>query len=538
MNSLSHIQMSRRAVLGGFTAIGAGTLFMPSMLRAETTGMSMMNGEVVTGSHWGLFTAKIVDGRFVSTTPHANDQVPNTNVEALPDLVYSPTRIKYPMVRKSFLEKGYMSDRTERGKGEFVRVSWDEALDLVAAELKRVKETYGNASIYGGSYGWKSSGVLHNCVSGLQRMLNLNGGFVTAVNTYSTGSIRVIMPYVIGGSFYDSSSWVPTIENTELIVFWGSNPATTNRIAGGVPDHANMALLDEFRKTGKPSIVIDPLRTKTADFLGSEWIAPRPGTDVAMMLGVAHTLLSEGLHDQQFLDDYTVGFDEFSAYLMGEEDGVVKTAEWASEICGVDAEVIEGLARTMASKRTLITHGWSIQRAHHGEQGPWMTMTLACMLGYVGLPGGGADFTLHYSSYGTPVGRGPSIPGLSSGQAVGTVASVADPSAEMPAPIPVSRVPWALANPGAQYDYNGKSYNAPDLRLVYWSGGNPMHHHQDRNLHIKYWQSPETIIVQDYNWTQTARFADIVLPATTSYERNDMSPVSDKGAGFTVMKKV
>ncbi|RYH07087.1 trimethylamine-N-oxide reductase TorA [Tropicimonas sp. IMCC6043] len=520
---------SRRSVLKGITALGAGTLMAPALLRPAhaAAGDLVANGSVINGSHYGFGFANVQDGRIVGMTPHESDHGPNEMFETLPDWVYSPTRIKYPMVRKGFLENGYESDRTERGKGEFVRVSWDEALDLVAAELKRVKETHGNGSIYGGSYGWKTPGLLHNCFNNLYRMLNLNGGFVDDAQTYSTGAIRVIMPYVIGGSYYNSSAWPGIIENTELIVFWGSNPALNCRIGWQVPNHAGLRYLDAFKATGKPSVVVDPIRNDTAQLLGSDWIAPRQGTDVAMMLGVAHTLFSEDLHDKAFLADYCVGFDEFSAYLTGESDGTPKTAEWASEICGVDAEEIKELARLMASKRTLITMGWSIQRQDHGEQGPWMAFALACMLGYVGLPGGGADYTLHYANYGTPKGTAPTFPGFPAG---------VSPEG-LPAPIPVSRVPWAIGNPGAEYDYDGTRYTAPDLRLVYWVGGNPMHHHQDRNKHIEYWQKPETVIVNEINWTQTARFADIVLPVCTNFEKNDMSMVSEQNVGIVAMKQ-
>ncbi|SDL82768.1 trimethylamine-N-oxide reductase TorA [Aliiruegeria lutimaris] len=519
---------SRRSVLKGLTALGAGTLIAPALLRPAhaAVGGMMADGDVINGSHYGFGYAKVEGGRIVGMTAHEKDHVPNKMFETLPDWVYSPTRIKYPMVRKGFLQNGHESDRTERGKGEFVRVSWEEALDLVAAELKRVKETHGNGSIYGGSYGWKTPGLFHNCFNNLYRTLNLHGGFVNDVQTYSTGAIRVIMPYVNGGPT-TSSTWPAIIENTELLVFWGANPALNCRIGWKVPDHAGLKYLNDFKATGKQTIVVDPIRNDTAQLLESDWIAPRQGTDVAMMLGVAHTLLEEDLHDKAFLADYCVGFEEFSAYLTGESDGTAKTADWASEICGVDAEQIRELARLMASKRTMINMGWSIQRQHHGEQGPWMAFTLACMLGYTALPGGGADFQIHYANYGTPKGTAPIFPGFPAGET----------PEGLPAPIPVSRVPWVMGNAGAEYDYDGTRYTAPDLRLVYWVGGNPMHHHQDRNKHIEYWQKPETIIVNEINWTQTARFADIVLPVCTNFEKNDMSMVSEQNVGIVAMKQ-
>ncbi len=521
---------SRRAFLFGSTSLTVGAVLASSPLRAAAlTGHNVLDkSKIINGSHWGVFEATVEGGRMVSTRPLDELPGPTAINEAMPDMVYSKTRVKYPMVRKGFLEKGHLSDRSERGKGEFVRVSWDTALDLVAKELNRVKQEHGNKAIYGGSYGWKSTGLLHNCFNGLYRTLNLHGGFINDVNTYSTGSIRVIMPYVIGGSFYASSSWSTVVENAEVLVWWGADPAVTCKINWEVPDHSTFKYLEEFKKTGKKVIVVDPVRNRTAEFFDAEWIAPRPGTDVAMMIGMAHTLMAEDLHDKEFLSEYCTGYDKFEAYLKGTHDGTPKTAEWASEICGIDAEALKELARTMAANRTYISMGWSIQRQHHGEQGPWMCFTLACMLGYIGLPGGGADFTYHYSNYGAPKANAPKFPGFPAGKAV----------EGMPPPIPVSRVPWCMGNPGAPYSYNGKDYTAPDIRLVYWTGGNPMHHHQDRNQHIQYWQKPETIIVNEINWTQTARFADIVLPATTSMERNDISTVGSGGGAVVAMKQV
>ncbi|PYG27858.1 molybdopterin-dependent oxidoreductase [Pelagimonas varians] len=520
------IHPTRRSILKGMTALGVSAAMIPAWLQQAQA--MFQDGEIVNASHFGAGYFKIEGGRVVGIRPHEADYVANEMVESLSSWVNAADRVQYPMVRKGFLENGKDSDRTRRGQDEYVRVTWDEAYDLVASELTRVKEEHGNSSIFGGSYGWKTPGLMHHSFNNLYRLLNLHGGFVDDVNSYSTGAIRVIMPYALGGSYSNGTAWPKTIEKTELIVFWGSNPETTCRIGWSVPDHKGMKYLRDFKATGKPSIVVDPIHNATAKLLDSDWVAPRQGTDVAMMMGIAHTLLDEGLHDQDFLDEYTEGFDQFAVYLRGEEDGVVKSAEWASEICGVPADKLRDMARLMASKRTLIQMGWSIQRQHHGEQGPWMAFTLACMLGYVGLPGGGADFTMHYANSGTPKSNVPAFPGFSAGEG----------SKDMPAPIPVSRVPWVMGNPGAKYDYNGTEYTAPDLRLVYWAGGNPFHHHQERNQHLEYWHKPETIIVNELFWTATARHADIVLPVSTNLERNDMSMFGRSNNGLVAMKQV
>ncbi len=201
-------------------------------------------------------------------------------------------------------------------------------------------------------------------------------------------------------------------------------------------------------------VLVSPIRSDVIPETGAEWLAPRPNTDMAVMLGLAHTLVAEGLHDRGFLARYTTGFERFLPYLMGETDGQPKDADWAAGISSLDAEVIRGLARRMAAARTMINVAWSVQRADHGEQPCWMAITLAAMLGQIGLPGGG--FGIGYGSengVGNPVRlfRFPALP-----QGENAVA----------APIPVARISDALLHPGEAYDFNGERRSYPDLRLV------------------------------------------------------------------------
>jgi biotin/methionine sulfoxide reductase len=241
-----------------------------------------------------------------------------------------------------------------------------------------------------------------------------------------------------------------------------------------------------------------------------EWIAIRPNTDTAMMLALAHTLIAQRRHDEAFLARYCTGFERVWPYLTGEVDGQPKDADWAATITGVAAETIRGLARQMADARTMLTASWSLQRADHGEQPYWALVLLAACLGQIGLPGGG---------FGFGYGSGASLaepPHLFPGPAMPTLPNPARLA------IPAARIADCLLNPGARYDYDGKSATYPDISLVYWAGGNPFHHHQDLNRLRRAWERPETIIVHEPWWTATARYADIVLPATTSLERNDI----------------
>ena len=396
-------RLTRRGFLGATAATGAGTV-LAGPLMSHAAKASTGKG-TLTAAHWGVMRAVVEDGKFVKALPFEKDPAPvMPMIEATPSLVYSPSRIKYPMVRKGFLEKGHESDTSERGTDNFVRVSWDEALDLVARELKRVKADYGPASFLVGNLGWKSSGRLHNPRASLVRLMHLHGGFSAPLGDYSTGAAQGIMPHVMGGLevYSPQSSWPGVAENADMLVVWGSDPMRTLNIGFAPPDHQGFLGFKAFKEKGIKTIVIDPKRTETAKYLDADWIAPRPGSDTAIMLGIAHTLYTEGLHDEQFLKDYTVGFEDFVPYLTGESDGQPKDAAWAADIAQIPADTIKDLARQMAKGRTFIMGGWALQRSENGEQTYWMLVTLASMLGQIGLPGGGFSVGYHYNSTCAP----------------------------------------------------------------------------------------------------------------------------------------
>lgn len=261
---------------------------------------------------------------------------------------------------------------------------------------------------------------------------------------------------------------------------------------------------------GARFVLVSPLRDDFLPEANAEWLAILPGTDVALMLGLAHVLVSEGLHDRGFLDRYTVGYERFEDYLLGRSDGVEKRPEWASGICGIGSDVIKDLARAMAGSRTLVTVSHSLQRADHGEQPVWMGITLAAMLGQMGLDGGGYSYSL--GALGNTGKRQLAVPLPTFGQFRNSVSDF----------IPVARIADMLLNPGQAFNYNGQALHYPDIRLVYWAGGNPFHHHQDLNRLRAAFRRPDTIIVHESAWTSSARHADIVLPATTTLERDDI----------------
>ena len=469
----------------------------------------------LTSSHWGTYRARVSNGRVQELVPFEHDQDPSPIGQGILDVQHGPTRIDMPMVRKSWLDGG-PGHRTElRGVDPFVAVPWEQANALVGAELDRVRKAHGNASIFGGSYGWASAGRFHHAQSQLHRFLNCIGGYTKSRFTYSFAAAEAMIPHVLGSyrAYLDTSTSYASIhEHTELFVCFGGVPLKNGQISqGGTGNHVQRAGLRDAGKAGIAFVNISPLKSDMLDEVGGDWLALRPNTDVALILALAHTLHVEGLCDVAFLERYTEGFDQFLPYLIGDTDGTPKTAEWASEICDIPAETIRNLARRMAGSRTMISVSWSLTRQDHGEQPFWAAILLASMLGQIGLPGGGFGFG--YSAMNYIGGQFAALPGASLPQETNSVDSF----------IPVARITDLLLNPGAVFDFDGERYRYPDTKLVYWAGGNPFHHHQDLNLLMQAWQKPDTIIVHEWCWNALAKRADIVLPCTTPLERRDIA---------------
>jgi biotin/methionine sulfoxide reductase len=468
---------------------------------------------VPSTSHWGAFHALVEDGEVVQVLPHPADPDPSPLLRNIAGALHHPTRIARPAIRQGWLERGPGPD-DQRGREPFVEVPWDEALDRVAAELARVRTVHGNEAIFGGSYGWASAGRFHHAQSQLHRLLNLLGGYTRSVNTYSTGTSEVLLPHLVGSAeevFRRASTWPTIVERTELLVAFGGVPAKNVFVTpGGVTQHTARAHLDAAVSRGLEVALISPLRDDLPRHLPATWYPIRPGTDVAMMLGLAHTLVAEGLVDDDFLSRCCEGFDVFHAYLLGETDGVVKDADWAAARCELPAGDIIELARRMAAARTLVTVTWSLQRAEHGEQPVWAGLALAALLGQIGLPGGG--FGHGYGSMGDIGGTGPRLPQPPFSQGRNPLRTF----------IPVARIADMLLRPGELFDYDGSTYAYPSISLVYWAGGNPFHHHQDLNRLRLALSLPDTIVVHEPYWTPMARHADVVLPTTTTLERDDI----------------
>ncbi len=474
-------------------------------------------GNIRHSAHWGAFTGEVRDGRLVQVAPFETDPNPTPILQGMPEALYHKCRVAEPMVRKGWLENGPGGNREARGGEPFVPVAWNRALELVSAELARVKRDHGNEAIFGGSYGWASAGRFHHAKTQLQRFLNGHGGFTAQMHSYSIAAGLAILPHILGDlkSLRDVSSWRDIADNTELfIAFGGIGTKNTQVEPGGTGQHSTETWLRRIADAGVEIVSVTPLRDDTPDYMNAQWLAPRPNSDVALMLGLAHTMVSENLHDPAFLERYCIGFERFRKYLMGETDGQPKDADWAAAITSIDAGTIQDLARRMAAKRTMITTAYSLQRGDHGEQTWWMTAVLAAIVGQIGLPGGGFGF-----GYGSMQGQGNPIDPISAPN----LAAGSNPTRSF---IPVARIADLLLHPGEEYEFNGETRTYPDTRMIYWCGGNPFHHHQDLNRLVRAFRQPETIIVHEPWWTATARHADIVLPATTTLERNDIGSSS------------
>lgn len=211
------------------------------------------------------------------------------------------------------------------------------------------------------------------------------------------------------------------------------------------------------------------MRNDLAAVRDAEWLAIQPGSDTALLLAVCQMLIAERLVNQDFIARCTVGYDRFAAYLQGEDDGETKTPEWAATITGLPADTISHLARQMAQKKTMINMAWSVQRARQGEQAYWALVAVTALLGQIGTPGGGIGFGYASTNLAGAERRRFSGP----------------------------RITVMLLHPGENYEFDGQTLTYPDIRLVYWAGGNCFHHHQDLNRLIDGWRRPETVIVHE-----------------------------------------
>ncbi len=465
-------------------------------------------------THWGTYETSKNNQNNIKINKWSKDPNPSDFGLGFLDAATSDLRINQPHIRKEWLKDRH-NKKNLRGLDEFVPVSWEEAIDLTASELQNVKKEFGNSSIYAGSYGWASAGRFHHAKSQLNRFFNLFGGFSSSFQSYSYAAAQTLLPHIVGHDLYsfldEHNTWNTLEKECDLIVMFGGMPLKNSQVsAGGVGKHTTEKELRKCVNAGTKFINISPNASDAAKFLNAKQISIIPNTDTALMLSLAYILITSNNYDQKFIEEYTNGFNEFKSYVLGEKNNKPCTPEWASSITSIPVETIKWLAKEISAKKTMVSVSWSLQRASAGEQPLWMGITLASMLGHIGTEGGGIGFG--YSSVNSTGDVFKKIPWKSLPQGNNKIRDF----------IPVARITDMLEKPNELFQYDGRKLKYPNIKLIYWAGGNPFHHHQDLNRLVKAWQKPKTIIVNEIWWNAQARHADIIFPANTALERNDI----------------
>lgn len=479
-------------------------------------------GETVVTSTCGhncggrcVVNAHVADGEIVRISTDARTW--NSEHPPLPacargvgqiERIYHPDRLKYPMRRVG-----------PRGSGQFERISWDEALDEIVRQLLRVRETYGNAAILDGSRSGNTS-MLHSR-SSAKRFLYKFGGCTDLWSNMSCEAEIFSIRATFGPAIANKAAGREPTDyvNSKLIVMWGWSPAD------GTFGTGTMRYLKEAKKQGVRIVCVDPRRTRTSRQLADEHIFIRPSTDAAALIAMAYVAVSENLHDQAYCDRYVQGFDEatlpagapkgasYRAYLMGETDGIPKTPEWAAEITGIPADVLRRLAMDFATAKPAALHGgYGPGRTEFGEQFHRAAYALAAITGNVGVVGGNS--------------------GASNG-ATGSSGVKGFPAGANPIDARVSSPLFAdLLARGASGGYPS------DIKLIYAAGGDLFNQCPNTSKIANSLDGVEFIVGQDHFLTPTTRHADIVLPATTFWERNDVhTPWSGSGHYAIYMKQ-
>ena len=416
---------------------------------------------------------------------------------------FNTDRLRYPLKRIG-----------KRGEGKFKRISWEEAIETITKEWIRIRDKYGPSSRYV-TYSWGVSSMVRpdNMV---KRVLNLDGGFLGGYNTYSDAQTVFISPFIYGDSMCGNS--VEDVLNTNLLILWGHNPAET--VFGSEKNY----YITKAKEEGIKVIVIDPRYSDSAITYADEWLGIRPSTDSALADGMAYVIWSEGLYDKAFMDKYCIGFDKdhmpegvkeeesYEDYLFGNRDGIPKTPEWSATITGISADKIKELARAYANaKPACIMPGLGLQRTANGEQTTRSLAMLASLTGNVGVSGGG--------SAGAIWTRAGSIKNI--------------PTFEDTYPGVIPNFLWSRAiKEGTTFTKEdglvGIDKLESNIKMIFNLAGNTLVN-QHSNINetkaiLQDEQLCEFIVCSDIFMTPSARFADLVLPAASGFENNNITP--------------
>ena len=467
-------------------------------------------------------------------------------------MVYSPDRLLYPMKRVDFDPNGERNTQN-RGKSGYERISWDEALDIVAGEIKRQKTVHGPGAIalsHGSHHTWGNIGYYLSAAFrfintvGMTRVLHnpdsWEGWYWGAVHHWGQ-SMRVGQCETYGGV-------EDCMQESEMVVFWSANPEATSGSYGALEGSVRRQWLNEL---GIEVVHIDPYFNESAQLLGGKWIAPKPTTDTALALAIAHVWITEGLYDKDFVETKTLGFDVWRAYVMGEEDGIPKTPEWQEGETGVAAKTVRALARNWGTKKTYLgAGGWG--NGHGGacrnQSGLQWARIMVCLIAMQGI--GRPGVNMGHLQWGTPVDANFYFPGYAEGGMSGDLHHTAmsvelfQRMPQLPSvntveqTIPRLFLPEAILEGKAEgFAWDGRSIEAQfnkisypkpgysKVHMLYKYGGSMLGTMPDSNRHVKMYQSPELeFVVNQSIWNEgEAKFADVILPACTNLERTDIS---------------
>jgi len=414
--------------------------------------------------------------------------------------VYAPDRLLYPLRRVG-----------ARGEGKFERISWDEALDRTASELKRVRDSYGPASIILAQMTGDVCSL--NNFGALDRLLSLAGGYTSpwGVTSFQAGVYASLVSY---GTWHASNTRDDLL-NSRLIIMWGWDPVSA------ITGPNTCWYLAQAREAGARIVCLDPRYTDSTATFAHQWIPVRPGTDTAMLIAMAYVMITEGLCDQRFLDTYTIGFDRYKDYVLGREDRVLKTPAWAEPITGVPSTTIAELAREYAATRpAALMTGIAPGRTAYGEQFHRAAIALAAMTGNVGIHGGDAGGRAWESVMG-----GYPYPVSSMTSAIPRVKNPVEQAFSRKKGPLFYREPRIHFCKLADAMLRGRSggYFA-DYKALIVAQCNYLVQFPNSNKIADALRSLEFIVVEEQFMTPTAKFADIVLPVATYMERDDVTP--------------
>ncbi len=401
----------------------------------------------------------------------------------------------------------------ERGSGEFERISWEEALDIIASEWIRIRDTYGVGSRYS-VYATGVGGLLRG-TDLITRLLSADGGYLEYYNSYSSACVAYTTPYLYGTYFVGNS--FDTILDSEMIILLGHNPSETGF------NRNLMYYLKKAKEKGIEIVGVDPRKSDTISQLSSEWMPIRPATDAALCDAMAYVIYTENLYDKNFTEKYCIGFDEntmpegvdkslnYFAYLRGEADNTPKTPAWGEKITGIPAEDIIRLARKYAtSKPAALIPGYGIQRHGNGEQATRGAIMLACLTGNVGVSGGWAG--------GIGVIKTPPVPGL--------------PYCQNPHKMAIPTFLWTEAiERGTELTSldgitGGEKLESNIKMIINLAGNTLINQHSDINKTaeiLKDTSKCEFIVTSDLFMTASAKYSDIVLPGTSMFETENIT---------------